>query len=70
MIISDDHLNNKLTIRNRYDLTVIQTIEHNFGLVQCGLCYPEQNLIILGINKKLVEFNYEQMKITRYNRTP
>ena len=65
MIISGDAYN-KFMIRNRKDLTEIKTVEHNFGCLYCGLCYPEQMIVVLGINNKLVEFNYEQMIITKY----
>ena len=48
MIISD-HEKNKFTIRNRSELTVIETIKHKFGYLNCGLNYPDQKLIVLGI---------------------
>ena len=40
MIISDE-TRNKFTIRNRYDLSIIETIEHDFGYPNCGICYPK-----------------------------
>ena len=64
MIISD-HGKNKFTIRNREDLSVIKTIEHEFGYLNCGLCYPEQKLVELVISNNLVEFDFETMKITK-----
>ena len=63
MIISGDEWN-KFTIRNSWDLSVIKTVEHEFGnVLNCGLCYPNQKIVILGIEQSLVEFNYEMMKI-------
>ena len=58
MILSDD-CDNKFTIRNRKDLSVIKTIEHDFGSMRCGLCYNDQNVLILGVNENLIEFDYE-----------
>ena len=40
MIISD-HGKNKFAIRNRSDLSVVKTIEHNIEYLRCGLYYPE-----------------------------
>ena len=57
MIISD-HVRDKFTIRNRSDLSVIKTIEHDFGYLRCGLYYPEQKVVVLGIDKNLVEFDF------------
>ena len=69
MIISD-HEFNKFTIRNRSDLSVIKIIKHNFGELNCGLYYPEQNVVVLGISKNLVEFDFEEdMKITKNYKT-
>ena len=63
MIISGDEWN-KFTIRNSWDLSVIKTVEHEFGnVLNCGLCYPNQKIVILGIEQSLIEFNYEMMKI-------
>ena len=58
MILSDD-CDNKFTIRNGKDLSVIKTIEHDFGSMRCGLCYTDQNVLILGIDENLIEFDYE-----------
>ena len=58
MIITSD-LNSKFTIRNRRDLSVIKTVEHLFGDLKCGICYPEQKLVLLGINRNLIKFDYE-----------
>ena len=40
MFISGD-IYNEFTLRNRLDLSVIKTVEHEFGFLKCGLCYPE-----------------------------
>ena len=68
MIISDDVIN-KFTVRNSKNLSVIKTIGHKFGSLRCGLCYPEQKVVVLGINDNLVEFNYEEMKIIKNVKT-
>ena len=68
MIISD-HGKNVFTIRNRSDLSVIKTIEHDFGYLSCGLYYPEQKVVVLGIDYHLIEFDFEQMKITKNVKT-
>lgn len=60
MIISED-VNNKFTIRNRKDLSILKTIEHDFGQLKCGLCYPEKKVVVLGIFTNIVEFDYEKM---------
>ena len=64
MIISDD-FTNKFTIRNRQTLSVMKRVEHDYGCLYCGLCYPEQKVVVLGIGKNLVEFNYELMEFTK-----
>ena len=64
MIISD-HGENKFAIRNRSDLSIINTIEHEFGFLFSGLCYPEQKVVVLGIWNNLVEFDLEKMIITK-----
>ena len=70
MIISND-IENNFTIRNRKDLSVIKTINHDFGFLYCGLCYSEQNIVMLGIGNNIVEFDYEEniMKMIKYVRT-
>ena len=40
MIISS-HGIDKFTIRNRKDLSIINIIEHDLGILRFGLCYPE-----------------------------
>ena len=57
MIISEDY-GGKLTIRNRSDLSVIKTIKHNYGYLYCGLYFPEQKVVMLGMSKSLVEFDF------------
>ena len=52
-------------IRNRYDLSILATIDHNLGSLYCGLCYPEEMVVVLGINNQLVEFDYSLMMITK-----
>ena len=68
MIISDD-VANKFTLRNRSCLSVIKTIEHEFGYIRCGMCYPKQRVVLLGINDNLVEFDYKQRKIIKNVKT-
>ena len=58
MIISDN-FENKFQIRNRKDLSVIKTISHKFGWLKCGLCYPEEKVVIIGIGANLIEFDLE-----------
>ena len=65
MIISNQGLN-KFTIRNRLNLSIIATIDHNFGFLNCGLYYPETKGVLLGIEENLVEFDYEKMKIIKH----
>ena len=36
LIISGDE-GNKFTLRNRYDLQIVKTVEHDFGYLYCGL---------------------------------
>ena len=64
MIISG-HGKGKFAIRNRSDLLVIKTIKHDFGDLYCGLSYPEQKLVVLGMWNNIVEFDFESMKITK-----
>ena len=52
-------------IRNREDLSVIETVKHDFGELWCGLCYPEKLVVVLGIENNLVEFDFDKMKITK-----
>ena len=68
MIISGD-IGDKFTIRNRYDLKVLKIVDHNFGYLYCGLYYPEKKNVIMGISYNLIEFDYEQQKITKNVRT-
>ena len=35
----------------------------------CGLCYPEQKVVFLGINNNLVELDLEKMEITMNVKT-
>ena len=65
-ILCDDQQfgSSKLTLRNRKDLKVIKTIHNKYGLLYCGLNYPEEKIIILGISWNLVRFNYKEMRIT------
>ena len=35
----------------------------------CGLCYSEQQLVVLGISKNLVEFDFKNMKIIKNVKT-
>lgn len=63
MILSEDY-SNFFTIRNRRDLSIIKDVFHNYGVINSGLCYPDQKIVVLGINNNLVYFNYESMKIT------
>ena len=65
MFISD-HGKNKFSIRNRSDLKIIETIEHDFGFLYCGLYYPDQKVVVLGTHKCLVEFDFEKMEITKH----
>lgn len=37
------------------------TIQHDFGTLNCGLCYPKEKVLLLGINDNLVELDYEQL---------
>lgn len=60
---------NTFTLRNRHDLSVINKVSHLFGDLKCGLCYPEEMVVLLGIDDNLVEFNYEQMKIIKNFKT-
>ena len=64
MIICNDIVD-KFTIRNRKDLSIIRTVEHEYGNINCGLCYPDQTIVVLGIHNNLVEFDYDQMKFTK-----
>ena len=41
------------------------TVKHNFGLLHCGLYYPEQKTVVLGIEQNLIEFDFEKMEIAR-----
>ena len=63
MIISEEGVH-KFKIRNLKDLKIIKTVEHDYGFLHCGLCYPERKIVVLGISDFLVEFNYESMEIT------
>ena len=63
MIVSDSGLN-KFTFRNGSDFSIIKTFDIGKGHLLCGLCYPEQKEVVLGISYNLVVINYEQMKIT------
>lgn len=65
MIISSDG-KNKFAIRNWEDLSVIKIFELNFGdYLCCGLCFPDQKLVVLGMFTNLVELNFEKMEITK-----
>ena len=33
--------------------------------MNCGLCYQEQNVVLMGISNNLVEFDLEKMKIIK-----
>ena len=33
------------------------------------MCYPEQKIVILGIDARIVEFDYAQMRIVKNLRT-
>ena len=68
MILSDDKWD-KFAIRNHEDLSIIAIFKHDFGYLWCGLCFPEQKVVVLGISSNIVEFNYEKMKITSNFRT-
>lgn len=68
MIISDYEWN-KFTLRNRKDLSVIKTIEHDFGSLRCGICYSKNKVVILGIGWNLVEYDFEQMKFIKNAKT-
>ena len=68
MIISD-YGRDKFSLRNREDLSVIKTIKHTFGFLRNGLYYPEQKVVVLGIDNKLVEFDLENMKIIKNVKT-
>ena len=65
MIISSD-LKNELIIRNRLNLSIFKTVYHFFGFLSCGICYPNELIVFLGINYYLVEFDYEKMEIRKY----
>ena len=64
MIVSGD-MENKFQIRNRKDLSIIKTIEHEFGWLLCGWSYPSQKHLILGMDNNIVEFNYEKMTFSK-----
>ena len=68
MLISHDG-SNKFSIRNSSDLSVINTIEHEFGSLLCGLYYQEQNVVVMGIENNLAEFDFQKMKITNNFKT-
>ena len=39
---------------------------HKFnGYLNCGLYYPEQKLVVMGIDKNLVEFDLDKMNFTK-----
>lgn len=41
MLICDEG-ENKFTIRNKKDFSIIKRIVHKYGYLRCGLSYPEQ----------------------------
>ena len=57
MIISSEK-DNKFIIRNRKDLSIIKIIEHDFGYLYSGLCYPDQKVVVLGIGCNIIKFDY------------
>ena len=57
MIISDLG-ENKFQVRNRVDLSIIKTVEHDFGFLYCGLNYSDKMIVVLGIGSNIIEFNY------------
>ena len=69
MIISGESYN-KMYIRNRKDFSIIKIVKHHYwGYLFSGLCYPLQKVIVLGIGKYLIEFDYENMKIMKDAKT-
>lgn len=53
------YIKQRIYSRNKYYLSVIKAIEHNYGFLNCGLCNLKQKIIMLGIGNNIIEFNYE-----------
>ena len=49
----------RFSIRNRNDLSIVKTIENDFGYLHCGICYSDEKIFVLGIYTYIVEFDYE-----------
>lgn len=58
-------IENKLLILNDSDLSIIKQIDHQCGLIYCGIYHKERDIIYLGIYKKLIEFDMRKFEIKR-----
>ena len=68
-IIISENVKNKFTIRNRKDLSILQTVEHGLGFLRCGITYPDKKIVVLGIGNNLMEFNYEKREFIKNSQT-